>query len=790
MEVDDLLSSTPLPDVSVDSEGALSETLRRGRTRRRRRTVGLQVSAVLMVVLAAATMSLGGDVESDRVSTGPTSQADQEAGSWRRIAASGLSARDQGVAAWTGAEVVIVGGSSTTPCSADADCLVDLEPLADGAAYNPAADSWRLIPDAPAPILSGSATWTGSEVLVLAERPGAPDVLLAYDPSADVWAQRADPPQSGLGTMTWTGESWVGITPHGGSDQPGWRYRPHTDAWEALPTDPLGAPSDRVLVSSGGDLVLLGSRSVEDGPTPNGLWEAAVMSSDGVWRHLPSSAIDNNGGTWSAIDGLVVNPGNGSSGTFDNGGILDPEGGEWSPLPSGGDVYSGNRTGYSGAAGRWIVDDDRLLDPVRGEWHGIEDRHDDVAPAVAAWTGTEILTWGGTIERGLRPELVATGLAYTPPAVAPDTEPEDREEEAPTLLPPSTATAGSTDVAFVLLGKLSSSQVPGSMAYAGVDRALADQWGVFEAGPPPTVDFDRQIVLIFTTTQEDGCQEQFVALSRDGDTSVRPMFSAPPVADECPADQRATHSYFVAVERADLPSRFTLVLAAAADSSYPEQHLEVDLSSNFASSTPPLPAENTPEPEDPPADNTPEPEDLPGAEDPPGTQDPPVGDGSDLEAPEPGREITFDGAGDVRLDQALDSSSVTPSEGGGSCGYWGPGEPSHNGTDALRGLVTGADSGAPKVLSIMIRNNGTYRTASGVGIGTTLDSLRRIYGDRLVIDRADGWETPTDGLLASYTDVAAVRYGDAALTFSLSGDVVDTVKVSHADFWGDDEGCA
>lgn len=62
----------------------------------------------------------------------------------------------------------------------------------------------------------------------------------------------------------------------------------------------------------------------------------------------------------------------------------------------------------------------------------------------------------------------------------------------------------------------------------------------------------------------------------------------------------------------------------------------------------------------------------------------------------------------------------------------------------------------------MIRDNGTYQTASGVGIGTAPDSLRCIYGDRLVIDRADGWETPTNGLLALYTDVATVRYGDAA----------------------------
>lgn len=380
------------------------------------------------------------------------------------------------------------------------------------------------------------------------------------------------------------------------------------------------------------------------------------------------------------------------------------------------------------------------------------------APLLVAAAGLLVIVAAAAVVLTDDPNGERSVVADSPPTTATD--------------PPSTATFGPTDVAFVLLGKLSSSQAPGSMVYAGVDDALADQWGVFAAGPPPTVDFDRQVVLIFTTTQEDGCPDQFVALSRDGETSVQPVFSPPPGVGTCPPQLRATHTYFVAVERTDLPPRFTLMLPAAADSNYPEQRLEIDLSSNFASSTPPLAAENSPV-----------------ADDPPVAEDPPVRDGSDLGAPEPGREITFDGAGDVRLDQTLDPSSVSPFEGDGSCGYWGPGEPSHNGADPLSGLVTAADSAAPKVMSIMIRDNDTYRTASGVGIGTTLDSLRRIYGDRLVVDRTDGWENPTDGLLASYYDVAAVRYGDAALTFLLVGDVVDTVKVSHADFWGDDEGC-
>lgn len=386
-------------------------TTDRGSLRRQRRTLVPRAAvALVMVALVAIAIGVGSDTDSTTVSG-------HAANSWRHIATPNLSARDQGVAVWTGEEVVVVGGSSTKPCAPNGDCLINLEPLADGAAYDPGTDAWRPIANAPVPFVRGYGAWTGNEVLVLAEGTGGPDVLLAYDPAADAWARRPDPPANGIGAMTWTGDSWVGISEFGGSDDPGWRYRPTTGAWEALPPDPIGRLGPRVLVWTGTDLVLLGSRAVEGGPTPNGLWEAAALSSDGVWRRLPSSSIDNNGGTWTAINGLVVNPGTEYSGEYDTGGILDLDRERWLPLPVDQSTVSGDRTGYHGVAGRWVADDDRLLDPVESEWHTIKGRPDDVLPAVAVWTGTEIVTWGGTIGRSSdRPDLADTGLAYTPPA--------------------------------------------------------------------------------------------------------------------------------------------------------------------------------------------------------------------------------------------------------------------------------------------------------------------------------------------------------------------------------------
>lgn len=163
--------------------------------------------------------------------------------------------------------------------------------------------------------------------------------------------------------------------------------------------------------------------------------------------------------------------------------------------------------------------------------------------------------------------------------------------------------------------------------------------------------------------------------------------------------------------------------------------------------------------------------------------------GPDLQPAQPGSAISFDGAGDMRIGQRVDPSLVQQYEPPSSCGYWGLNEPPHDGDEPLSGLVAAANTSDPTVRSIMVRSS-SYRTASGVGIGTSLATLQRIYGNDLVLDRLDELHQPTDGLVAYYNDVAAIRNGDRALTFALRADQVAAIKVSAADFWGDDEGCA
>src|SRR3954467_9154717 len=78
---------------------------------------------------------------------------------WRTISRSPLVSRYDAVAAWTGTEMLVVGGGRT---GSGPDGSFDFR--RDGAAYNPATDTWRSLPDAPGCPVFG--TWTGTTLVV------------------------------------------------------------------------------------------------------------------------------------------------------------------------------------------------------------------------------------------------------------------------------------------------------------------------------------------------------------------------------------------------------------------------------------------------------------------------------------------------------------------------------------------------------------------------------------------------------------------------------------------------
>jgi hypothetical protein len=357
----------------------------------------------------------------------------------------------------------------------------------------------------------------------------------------------------------------------------------------------------------------------------------------------------------------------------------------------------------------------------------------------------------------------------------------DRPDESVTTTSPESSAVRSTDVT----GELLSTLPAGWLLAATEPDALADQLLVVDQFADPDtiastvagVDFDEWVVVGMTVSREFGCPNAPTSFELDGD-DVTVAFGSGPITD-CLTDL-APRGFFVALSLADLPDAFTLVLPPPYSATDGPGTLDVDLSR--ASATAYADADPTTTTSiDPTVPTTPPSIPLPV---------------DDLRDAPPGREITFEGIGDVQLGQVVPPERVSSDFAQSGCGYWPDGEVVQSADAPPTALVGGADTAEPRVTAVYLRNNSSYRTASGIGIGTSLATLQRIYGDRLVVDEVDGWEFPTDGLLASYQPVAAVSDGDRAITYTLTAPVdaarsrVEAVKVSAADFWGDDEGCA
>jgi hypothetical protein len=147
---------------------------------------------------------------------------------WRTIAPPPIDVGRSAVHVWTGTQVFVWGGGRRgEPTSAE------------GALYDPSADSWQRIADAPIGLTLASGMWTGREVIVfgslldgrnVAETPTS--VGAAYDPITDTWQEL---PASSLSPQAasafWVGDRMVA-----------WDYEVHSQQFDPV-RDTWAAPA-------------------------------------------------------------------------------------------------------------------------------------------------------------------------------------------------------------------------------------------------------------------------------------------------------------------------------------------------------------------------------------------------------------------------------------------------------------------------------------------------------------------------------------------------------------------
>lgn len=347
------------------------------------------------------------------------------AGTWSTVADAPIQGRQGHTAIWTGSEMIIWGGEPG-PAAIDDNRTSD---GADGAAYDPSSDTWRLLPRAP---IKGrtlhAAVWTGREMVVWGGRANDDSPSgdgAAYDPATNRWRMLAPAPfvSSGSKAVVWARDHLVvvdgAVDTNGPVHLSAASYDPATDDWAALPgVDPPFANAFS-LAWTGNDIVLLVTRF--DQPASGFLLTPGSIEPGPSWRPIsapPQVALNADGPQ--IFTGTEVLVRYSVEGSGDRVAAYDPNLDSWRdasapPLGLGGgsDTWTGTLAVFglgTGGMDRWTV-----YDPTRDGWLRFAARNDvhrDFATQV--WTGDRLLVWGGFLgESFLRPP---GGFAFVPEA--------------------------------------------------------------------------------------------------------------------------------------------------------------------------------------------------------------------------------------------------------------------------------------------------------------------------------------------------------------------------------------
>jgi N-acetylneuraminic acid mutarotase len=331
--------------------------------------------------------------------------------------------RSEHVAVWTGTEMVIWGGgTSSSPTSA----------LRSGGRYNLATREWKPTSEAnaPTPRLGATAVWTGSAMLVWGGIDNQGNRLGdggSYDPATDTWTpinSNSAPAGRSAHTAVWDGTQmivWGGRDENNDQLKNGGRYNPSDDSWSATAAVPLPSESREmhtaVYDSANGQMILYGG--VGD--------SASAMLTNTVFPTSPvpgGRKYDPSANTW---DVLVPQSGEPSArsmhtAVFDGSRVLFFGGRDDSSIPlSDGYKFEGGWSGFNGEAPSaryqhtavWLDGKKRMMifggrnqssvlesggiyDPAANTW--------EAAPSTAlpgrylhtaVSTGDKMIVWGG-----------------------------------------------------------------------------------------------------------------------------------------------------------------------------------------------------------------------------------------------------------------------------------------------------------------------------------------------------------------------------------------------------------
>jgi hypothetical protein len=296
---------------------------------------------VLLILVLAAAAGAAVGCRSEPAAVGPPS------GEWVEVSAAPLSPRLRVTVAWTGSEILVIGGDQFA-CPPHLDCAIPDDPaLSDGAAYDPTSNRWRRIADAPIPVRRALPVTLGGDVFLLTwsdfglQGPR----LLQYETARDAWTIHALPSPANVYQIGATDSAIVLYqSTHELGQGSDYLFDPVAGTWAEFVPSPLGAGFDRQLVWGGEALYLFDRELV---PSPGGargpsLVRAARWDIRGSWGELPTGETLGHG-TW-LVDGerlVLPSLGCADGGATNNygrcipfGAVFDTTTDQWSELPN------------------------------------------------------------------------------------------------------------------------------------------------------------------------------------------------------------------------------------------------------------------------------------------------------------------------------------------------------------------------------------------------------------------------------------------------------------------------
>src|SRR4051794_14422106 len=188
---------------------------------------GVAVAAAVALVVAGVMVTRNRDAGTGvTTSPGPAEVfPDLAPGATVILPPGPISPLDRQASIWTGTEVIVWGEPSASDATSPPE----------GAAFNPATGAWRIIAPAPVP-QADVVAWTGTEMIVWGGRADS----AAYDPEADTWRRLPEAPIAGGGNAAavWTGTELIVIRDpeEDRFDDPlvAAAYDPATNEWRAL----------------------------------------------------------------------------------------------------------------------------------------------------------------------------------------------------------------------------------------------------------------------------------------------------------------------------------------------------------------------------------------------------------------------------------------------------------------------------------------------------------------------------------------------------------------------------